>query len=129
MSSAKRYSSTRATKPYLTDLKATEAAKLSTRNTWSSPPSLRRKQINRYFHLGPISCIFDDLIFFEVLGQRLVLRWVKPPTGKPEWLSRITVISDVKRWPCALIEVVKPPAHGPWTVAIIQNSWRPCCMK
>ena len=111
-------SSNRAMKPYHTDLKA---AKFSTWNTWSLPSSIRRKQINQYFHLGHISRIFDDLLFRGLLKKRLVLRWVEPSTGKPEWLSRTTLISDVKRGPCALIEVVKSPAHGPWTVPTIQE--------
>ena len=48
----------------------------------------------------------------------MIFRWSKAPTGKLE--SKTTLISDVERGPCALIEVVKPLTNGPWTLAIIQ---------
>lgn len=119
MSSTKRHFATRATKLYHTDLGAAEAVELRRWGTWSSPRNVRQKQINQHFDLGRISRILDKIIFRGLLGNRVIFRWSKAPRGKLE--SKTTLISDVKRGPCTLIEVVKPLTNGPWTLAIIQE--------
>ena len=106
---------------YHTNSKATKAASLRSWDTWSSHASLRRKQIKQHFGLGYFSRILDQVIFCGLLSNRVVLRWLKAPKGKLDWLSRTTLISDAKRGPCYLIEVTKPLANGPWTQEIIQE--------
>ena len=109
------------TKPYHTDPKATEAANLRKWDTWSSARNLRPKQINQHFNLEYVYRILDKLLFDGLLGKGVVLRWVETPVGKTDWLSRTTLISDAKRGPCALVEVMKPLANGPWTLEIVQE--------
>lgn len=104
-----------------TDLKTAKVAKYHSWDTWSSARNLRRKQINQHFDLGRISRILDKRIFRGLLVNRVVYRWVKAPLGKLEWVSRTTLISNVKGGPCALIEIMKPVANGPWTLTIIQE--------
>lgn len=109
------------TKPYHTDFKATEAANFRRWDTWSSARNLRPKLINQHFNLGYVYRILDALLFNGLLGKGVVLRWVETPVGKTDWLSRTTLISDAKRGPCALVEVMKPLANGPWTLATVQE--------
>lgn len=110
------------TKLHHTDLEATKATELRNWYTWSRRPNLRRKQINQHFDLGRVSRKFDKILFRGLLSKRVVLRWVEAPVKNVDWLSRTTSKSDAKRGPYTLIEVRKPVANGPWTLAIIQES-------
>lgn len=109
------------TKPYHTDLKAIGAPKLSRWDTWLSLPNFRRKQTNQNFGLRHLSSILDEKIFEGLLRNCVLLRWVEAPMGKLDWLGRTTLISDAKRGPCTLIEVMKPLPNGPWTHKIMQE--------
>ena len=120
MSSTKTHFATQETKLYHTDLGAAEAVELRKWGTWSSPRNVRQKQINQHFDLGRISRILGKIIFRGLLGNCLIFRWSKVSRGKLE--SKTTLVSDVERGPCALIEVVKPFINGPWTLGIIQES-------
>lgn len=108
-------------KLYHTDFKATEAAEFRKWETWLSPRNFRRKQINQHFDLPYVFRIFDGLLFRGRLRNLVVLRWVDAPMGKPEQLSRNTSITDIRRWPCALIELTRSLCNGPWAGATIQE--------
>ena len=104
-----------------TDPHAAKAVKRRGWDTWSSPSSLRRKQINQHFGLGKLYRTLDEELFSGLLGNRVVLRWVEAPSLKLDWLSRTILISDPKRGPRPLIEVMRPLSNGPWTLEIIQE--------
>lgn len=108
-------------RPYHTDPKATKAINIRIWETWSSYPSLRRKQINQHLGLRYISRIFDGIFFRGLLRNRVVLKWAKTPTERLDCLSRTTLILDVIQGPRALIEVMKPVINGPWALAAIQS--------
>lgn len=103
-------------KLYPTDCNATEAS-VRRWKTWSSYPNPRRKQIKQYFGLPYISRILDEIIFRGQLGNHVLLRWVE----RLDCSSRTTLISDAKRGPHILIEVMKPITDGPWTPEIMQQ--------
>lgn len=104
-----------------TDPHAAKAVKRRGWDTWSLPRSLRRKQINQHFGLGKLYRILDEELFSGLLGNRVVLRWVEAPSLKLDRLSRTILISDPKRGPRPVIEVMRPLPNGPWTLEIIQE--------
>ena len=109
------------TKLHYTVFDATEATELGKWYTWARGPNIRRKQINQHFGLGHVFRILDKILFRGLLSKCVVLRWVEAPVEKMDWLSRTTWKSDATRGPYALIEVRKPVANGPWTLAIMQE--------
>lgn len=104
---------------YHTKPRATKASMLSRWGTWSSYRNIRQKQINKYFSLGYVFRMFDGIFFHGLLRQCVKLEW-QTPTGKLDCLSR-TMISDTRRGPCILIEIMEPLTYGPWTFAVLQR--------
>lgn len=97
-----------------------KAAQLLKWGTWSSPRSTRRSQINQHFGLRYVFRILDKILFCGLLDKCVVLKWVDNPMEDLGWLSRLSMISDAKRGPHALIRIVKPVATGTWTHEILQ---------
>ena len=107
-------------KLYHTRQKATKARMLRRWDTWLLYRNLRQKQINQYFDLQYVLRIFDGIHFRGLLRDDVVVKW-KDPKEMLGCLSRTSFDEDARRGPFVLIEIMKPPVNGPWTLTIIRE--------
>ena len=104
---------------YHAHLKATKVCDLRRLEVWLLYRNLRQKQKNQYFDLQLIFRILDRILFDGLLRHRVIVEWIDPKE-MPDRLSRTGLTSDARRESCLLIEITKPLASGPWTLAIIR---------